>query len=166
MVNSWFNSDNLYIKFGPDSATATTAGEYKNYGPLSVIEVKLDLTTLTATAGGTIVADTTFFPKNARIEEIVVEVETAATGATATLDIGLKDTDRSTQIDYDGFVAAMTVATITPAGKKVTLTAGSSFAGALIGTTNATVGYIVANYNTAAFTAGVIKLRIYYYNPT
>lgn len=161
MVQSYYDNAGLYRKYGTDKATATKAGEYHMFGPLKLIEVTIDLTTLTSVAGATILADTTFFPKM-RIEEIILDVTTAVTGTNATLDIGLVGTDRSTEIDFNGFIAAETKANMDTAGKKITYSYGSTNYGALIGTTTASVGHLVANYNTAAFTAGVVVVRIYY----
>lgn len=160
---SWLNKDGLYLKYGTEKATTNKGGEFHNDGPLHCLEVKIDLTTLTSSA--TIVSDAIFFPKNARIEEIHVIADTAATsGGSATLDIGLQQTDRSTEIDYNGFVAALAKTAIDASGEKNKITVGSTGAGALIGTTNSTVGYLTANYNTASFTAGVVFVRIFYYN--
>src|SRR4051812_34591494 len=102
---SKYDNDGLLRKYGTEKATATTAGEYRTVGAIREIEVKLDLSTIN-TSTQTILADTTFFPKE-RIEEVVIEVQTAAASSgTGTLDVGLISTDRSTEIDYDGFIAA------------------------------------------------------------
>jgi hypothetical protein len=81
--------------------------------------------------------------------------------------VGLVRTDRTTEIDFDGILAAMPTATMT-AGNKVTLVKGGTNVGALVGsgTSIANVGYITASATTAtAFTAGVILLEIKYFNP-
>ena len=93
-------------------------------------------------------------------------METAAVGATATLDIGLVSTDRSTEIDFEAFTNAMAVASLT-AGNKLTLIKGTTSAGDMVGTgtSTANIGHITANYNTAAFTQGVIIVRIKYRKP-
>ena len=159
---AWKNNDGLYLKYGTEKATANKGGEFRLDGPLHMVEVKIDLTALTSSAA--IVSDQIFFPKNARIEEIEVVTHTAATsGGSATLDVGLQQTDRSTEIDYNGFVAALAKTAVDAAGEKNVIRVGSTGAGALIGTTNSTVGYITANYGTAAFTAGVVYVRVKYY---
>lgn len=161
---AWTNSDGLHIKTGYElGSAATAAGEYKTYGRLRDIEVKISLATLGT--GSTILSDVTFFPKGARIEEVEVVVETAATGATAVLNLGLIRTDRTTAYDADGFLAAFPLASMDAAGEKTVVRVGSTGAGAFIGTTLANVGLLVADYDTAAFTAGVIKVRIRYYAP-
>ncbi len=162
MANTWMNGDDLFVKFGTRQADTNNGGEYCAYGPTNIIEVKIDLTDVGSSSAP--VSDTVFFPKNARIEKVEVITETAATsGGAATLDIGLMNVDRSAEIDFNGFVAAMAKTAIDAAGETTTLTVGSTGAGALIGTTNATSGYISAAYGTAAFTAGVVIVRIHWH---
>jgi len=161
----WQNSDGLGVKFGRDEAasqdtTKNPSGEVKAFGGVRIAEFTLDLTDLT-TSGQTILWDTATFPKNARIEEVEVEVVTGATsGGSATLDIGLVRYDRTTEIDFDGLVAAAAKATIDTAGKRLNLINGSTAAGALIGTTTANPGFAVAKAGTAVFTAGVLRVRV------
>lgn len=163
MVQSWMNSDGLYKKYGTDAATVNNCGEYVTTGPQRMIEVTIsDLTALGSSAAPTIVSDQTFFPKM-RIEKVEIINTTAATsGGSATLSIGLIRTDRTTEIDYDGFVAQAALSTFNTAGETNSMTVGSTAAGALLGTTTTNPGYIVAYYGTAVFTAGAVKVRIYY----
>jgi hypothetical protein len=160
----WHDNDGLLRKYGTDKATANKAGEYTTLGQHRVIEFRLNMTDLADTAAASgIVSDVVFFPDNARIEKIEVVTDTAVTsGGSATLDIGLIATDRSTEIDFDGLVAALAIASFNAAGETVTITAGGTSAGALLGTTTTAPGHIVASYNTAAFTAGVVDVRVYY----
>lgn len=159
MVQSWDNADGLHLTFGPDKAIPTTAGEFKTYGELRTTEVKIDLSTLAVTTP-LILANTTYFPK-CRIEEVVIEVQTAATSSgSGTLDIGFIKQDRTTELDYNGLIAAEVKGTIDTAGKKVTYINGTSKAGALIGTTTTDVGLLVANVNTAVYQTGIVYIRI------
>lgn len=158
----WYNSDGLYIKYGTEEATAGVAGEYKMTGPQQMVELTIsNLVPLTTT--GVIQDYNVVIPKNARIEKVEVITTTAVTsGGSATLDIGLVSTDTTTAYDDDGLIAALAIASFNAAGESVVLTNGVTSAGALVGTTLASNGYLVASYNTAAFTAGAIKIRIYY----
>lgn len=165
-MGTWKNSDNLLVKLGPSEAasldtTKGAAGEYKTFGPARWTEVVLDLTDLN-TSSSIIINDVAIFPKNARIEEVELVTTTAATsGGSATLDVGLiQNSDRSTAIDEDGLIAAAALATFNAAGERLNLTVGSTGAGAMIGTTNSTVGLLVAKAGTATFTAGVVRIRI------
>lgn len=152
----------LYVKYGTERATVNTAGEYKTYGSRHEAEVVITLTGLgTASA---ILSDTALIPKGARLEEVQIVNQTAATsGGSAVLNIGLIRTDRTTAYDADGLVAALALTAYDTAGEKVIINVGSTGAGALLGTTLANSGLLVADYDTAAFTAGVLKVRVIYY---
>lgn len=156
---SWQNADGLGIQYGTNEAIQRTGGEFKTFGALRQTEILLTLSTLTSSA--VIQDNNALFPKNARIEYVDVEVVTAAsTGSSPTLDVGFIRYDRSTELDYNGLVAAAAASTIDTAGKKLTLINGATAAGALIGTTTAYPSFFTANYNTAAFTTGVIAVRV------
>lgn len=161
---AWLNSDGLYLKYGTERATPSIGGENIVDGQMREITVEIDLTTLTATE--TILADNIFFPAGARVAEVKVVTHTAAATGTA-IDLGLiAVSNRSTEVDYDGFLAAFPTASMNAAGETTTLVVGSTYAGALIGATNATVGHISASRTDAtAFTAGVIYVTIRYYFP-
>ena len=162
-MGTWLNNDNLYRKFGTTQATVQKGGEYRLDGPEHMIEVKLTLADLTQTE--TIQSDTIFFPKNARITKVEVVTHTAAATGTA-IDVGLiRSTDRTTEIDYNGFLAAFPTGSMNAAGLTTTLYEATTYNGALIGTTTADyAGHISASMTDAtAFTAGVIYVRIFYY---
>lgn len=161
-MGTWFNDDGLQLKYGTDKTVPNIGGEFRTNGALREIEFKIDLTKLTATAA--IIDDTVFFPKNARLEEVEIVVYTAADSAadTAALNIGLVKTDRSTAIDADGIVKALAQTNIDAAGEKVVLRKGSTGVGDLVGVTNTSVGYFTADYDTEAYTAGVVFVRIRY----
>lgn len=170
MVQSWMNSDNLYLKFGPDKATAATSGEYVMTGALHEVEVNITLSALTATE--TILDDNIFLPAGVRIQEVELLTTTAAATGTA-IDVGLiKATDRSTEVDYDGLLAAAPTAVMDLAGERTIYTAATTVpasatgTGALIGTTLAYTSMISASRtDSTAFTAGVVRVKIRYYKP-
>lgn len=171
-MGTWSNSDGLYIKFGTDEVTVTDGGEYNTFGALHEVELEIPLASL-STSTNYFLSDTVTIPNGARIEKVVLVVETAATsGGSATLDIGLIDQDRSTAFDDDGLVAALALAEMSDEGAVITFVngadstpAGESGDGALVGTTLSNTGLIIASANTAVFTAGRLKCRIYWYNP-
>jgi len=159
-MGSNLNADGLFQKFGPTKAVPTTAGEYVTTGQLREIQVKIDLTGLTASE--VVQSDQIFFPKM-RIAEVEILTHTAAATGTA-IDIGLIATDRATEIDYDGLAAAFPTASMDTAGDKVTLLTDTTYNGALIGTTTTSVGYITCSRtDSTAFTTGVIFVKIRYY---
>lgn len=167
MATNWLNSDGLYVKFGTNEATPGVAGEYGFFtdGDVHVLEVRIsDLTTLTDSTQN-ILDQNVWLPKNARIEWVDVINTTAATGTNAVLDLGLQRFDQSTELDYDGLLADAPRTDWDALGETKHYMVGVTGAGALMGTVLANPGYLVATYDTAAFTAGAIKIRIGYSFP-
>ena len=163
-MGTWTNNDGLRIKIGASEANVTQGGEYNKTGEYHIVETRIGLTGLgTASA---LVEPGIIIPKGARIEDVEVVAETAATsGGAAALNVGLVRLDNSTAIDVDGLVAAAALTTIDAAGEKTVLRPGVTGAGALIGTTLANAGKIVADYDTAAYTAGSVIIRVKFYVP-
>jgi hypothetical protein len=161
---AYFNSDGLLLKYGTERGLPTQGGEYKTYGRLHEIEIQIDMTKLTDPTE-TIQSDVTILPSGVIIQEVEIDVKTAAATGVA-IDIGLTRLDRATELDYDGIVAALATASIA-AGKKIVITNGSTSAGALIGgSALANPAYISASRTTAtAFTAGYIVVTIRYWKP-
>lgn len=157
----WLNNDGLYVKFGTEEGDVGILGEYRSTGPLRMSEINLDLTTLAST--DTILDYTTYLPKDAFIEKVEIETKTSSTsGGSATLSVGLYKSDGTTAISATGLVSALALATIGNAGTLTTLTLGSTSAGAKIGSTPGFPAYFSAKYGTAAFTAGVVAIRVYW----
>ena len=168
-MGTGFDGDTLFRKFGVTKAIPNKAGEYKTPGLLREVEVTIDLTTLTQAE--VIQSDQVFIPAGGRIHEVEVIAKTGAATGTA-IDVGLTRTDRTTQLDFDGLLAAFVTASMNTAGETsiirqaVTVPTGLAGTGALIGTTTANVGYISASATDAtAFTAGVILVKIRYFTP-
>lgn len=165
----YLDNTGLYVKIGTETAIPSTGGEYRTYGELREIELTLNLASAPLlSAGPLIVNDNLFFPKGVIVQEVETYCSTAAVGSTATFDLGLMATDRSTEVDFNGFLAAVaqSAAALSTVGTKTIYTKGVSGAGVLVGGTATTaVGYICMNYNTAAFTQGQIKVRIRYFRP-
>lgn len=169
---SWFNSDGLLVKFGTEEGVAGIAGTLEDaFSSLHEAVVYVNLLSLGVTPGATstILDDNVFIPKNARLQEIEIINITAATSAgSPTLDVGLIKRDRTTELDYNGILAAQAMTSHDAAGETTVVRVGSAGAGALLGTTLTDTGggYIVANYNTAAYTAGRLRLAIRYFLPS
>lgn len=162
---AWLDNAGLYQKFGTEQTVTAAGGEYKTYGELREIEFKITLSAV-PTGTGTIIpgTDNIFMPAGVMVEEVQTIADTAATGATATLNLGLIRTDRTTEIDFNGLLAAAPLANMDVTGERFTYTAGVAGAGALVGaaTVGSNPGYFCADWDTAAFTAGVITVRIKY----
>lgn len=167
---AYFNTDGLYIKMGREEGAQAKGGTYRTHGALQQTEVKLDLVTDSLVATSIVGSSSgqlgTIIPGGVRIEAVEVITETAVTsGGSATLDVGLVRLDRTTEIDNNGLVAALAIASFNASGERVYLTNGVTGFGALVGTTTTFPGYIVSNYGTAAFTAGKVVVRVYWYRP-
>lgn len=162
-MGTWTNNDGLYIKYGTSEAEVTTGGSYgTGVAGMHVTEVVFDATALGASAA--IQADTTVIPSGVILHKVEVIADVAATsGGSAVLNVGLIRLDRSTELDYDGIIAALPVANMGTIGELTTLSQDVTYSGALIGTTTANAGLITADYDTAAFTAGTIRVKIYWY---
>lgn len=169
-MGTWMNSDGLYIKYGTSEGVSThKAGEFEDsVAGMTILELTMDLSLLTQTE--TILNDAVFIPANAFIAWVeTVAIVGAATGTA--IDVGLIARDRSTEIDYNGLLAAAPTANMNTAGETsryqvaVTIPTGLTGTGALVGTevTTAGGGYVSASMTDAtSFTAGTIKLRIAY----
>lgn len=160
---AYMDSAGLYNKYGTEQTVPSTGGEYVTTGELREIEIKINLANLTVAE--TIQNDNLFVPAGMVIQEVEIYTDVAAATGVA-IDLGLTRTDRSTEIDFDGILAAYTTASMT-AGSKVVLVKGSSLVGALVGgSALANVGQISCSATTStAFTAGTIRVRIRYFRP-
>ena len=168
MVQAWLDNTGLYQKYGVDQTTPMAGGEYRSNGETREIEFKITLADLGSSAAIIEGTDNLVMPAGFTVETVEVIADTAAvaSGGSATLDIGLIRYDRSTEIDYNGLVAAMAKTAIDTTGEKNILNKGSTGAGALVGTTvGSNPGYFTANYGTAAFDSGVVTVRVKFRKP-
>lgn len=166
---AYVNRDGLLVMTDGEEGITRSHGSYLEYGPTpGNVEVVVDFSHITSTAsipGGTGVYGISI-PKDKQIEEIELFVENAFTsGGAATLDIGLVRFDRTTEIDYDGLVAALALTSLDAKGEKIVLRVGSTGAGALVGQVLTNPGLVTVRYNTAAYTAGKLKVRIKWFDP-
>lgn len=155
------NADGLTLKYGTDRAAVGKGGEYVTVGATRELELKIDLTTLTQAE--TILSDAAVLPAGARIQEVEVVTHTAAATGTA-IDLGTIRMDRTTELDYNGLLAAFPTASMNAAGEKTVIVDNTTYDGVQVGTTLVYPAYISASMTDAtAFTAGVIFVRIRYY---
>lgn len=185
---NWFNKDNLPLQFGTSKANSENWGDYVTYGGNRICEGLIDLTTLTTAAPATfsvaIQSLTTLFgPAGGTsgansntwfIEKVELVVETAATtSSSATLKVGLVQNDMATvPSNYDhALINAETTAAMATVGDiqvyvgADSVPAGSTHGGTLIGSTPAAATgpyFITAQTGTGTFTAGKVRVRIYY----
>lgn len=160
---SWTNNDGLFLQYGTSKAVPTTAGDYLSYGEWRDIEFTVTLSSLTTSP--TIIANTTFLGTNVFLESVNINMETAAAGGTS-LSIGTMRLDRTTSVSNINVVNALVTASMTQ-GASITMTGGSTSAGALVGTTVTTAqlpdgaAYLTATV-AGTYSAGVAKIRLRY----
>lgn len=169
------NADGLLQYYGIGENVITKAGEFATTGGSRVTEVIINLLALSTAcpaAGGNecIIADNVTLPNGAIIEKVEVYVLKETSGANANLDLGLVDQDRTTEIDFNGLLAAadnFNGGTDLGASYTYQILDGSltSEGGALIGTKLTNTGILTASPDTADFTAGVVRVRITWYVP-
>src|SRR6267378_3180604 len=166
---NWLDGDGRYRQYGTSKATPETGGDFLSYGANRVVEVSIDLTTLTSTAA--IQSNTTFFGTSVAnqlyIEKVEVVVETASASGTS-FSVGLiQKSDRATiPSGYStAFVNALINASTNAAGDLITLSAGSTSAGGLIGSqpAAATSPYYITALSSGTYTTGKVKIRIFYH---
>lgn len=178
---TWMNNDGLFVKFGAEEGAVWRGGEVSDAQRHEVewIINASDVVSATNSILGSIktASDSmagTFgieIPKGARIERLETIVVTPFTSSgtigTSTLLMGLiKDSDRVTELDFDGFTTASFVGSLfDAAGETQAVIVGSTGAGALLGTTLAESGVVsVSNSQHGAhpFTAGRLKVKLWY----
>lgn len=158
----------LLQKFGPDKGRARLAGEVSQLeSGRHCATVYLNLGNMPTAASGNemIVDDTVTIPNGAFIEQVdVLVIKEPVTSGSPNLDLGLVDQDRSTEIDFNGLIAAGDAWETggTDLGTLFTYVKGTTEAGALIGTKLTNTGIITASPDTADWTAGFLQIRIYY----
>lgn len=160
----WVDNTGLVQEWGLEQTVNSKGGEYRNNSKEREIELTIDLATLTEAE--TVLDNNITFPTSVKITEIEIFVETAAATGTA-IDLGFVRQDRTTEIDFDGLLAAFVTATMT-VGNKIVLRKGGTQAGAMVGSGVATTlpAYFTCSRTSAtAFTAGRIKVTIRYERP-
>lgn len=166
-TNNWVNADGLNVYFGIGESVVTRGGEFELVDGKHLTEVFIDLVQISAALGDEyIVADNVTIPNGAMIEKVEVMVTEVSAGSGSTLDLGLVDQDRSTEIDFDGLlVNATTTWHAGVIGTIVEYDTNTSGNGALMGTVLTNTGLITASVDTAAYTSGKIRVRIYWSVP-
>jgi hypothetical protein len=165
-TNYWDNSDGLRIYF-PDSDRTTRGGSVISAGSNQTNAV-IDLTALPTVSSGDqqIILENVVFPLGASIDKVELIVRKETAGSSATLDVGLVKTDRSTEYDFNGLLAAANDFNAgTDVGKVFTFTNGATEAGTKLGIPLTEAAYLTANAATADFTAGIVELRIFWTVP-
>lgn len=174
---SWTNSDGLYVKFAKEEGQVASGGDKLTAGGIQVIEVDIPYTELLSATDAIVgsVANPgargVIVPKGARIMAVETLVTTAFTSSgtigSSTLLLGLiKASDRSTELDFNGFTTASYVGSkLDAVGERNYQEVGTTGSGALIGTSLSEDGVLSASNSAHAshpYTAGEVKVRIYF----
>ena len=169
--STWINGDQLKVRF-PAAANTPTRGGSISKSDGNMAEFFITLADLPATSGnsnGLVVADNVRIPAGAFIEKVEVMVTKEPTDAsgTANLDLGTCIAHGAagvlTGVDSDGFLAAADLFSAgTDLGTIVTYDTLTTESGVRIGTVLAADYLVTASYDTAAFTGGVIRVRIFW----
>jgi hypothetical protein len=162
---AYLDNAGLYRKYGTEKTAANKVGEYRTDGANRIIEIKgLDLTTLVA--GDAIISDTLFFPKNWILERAEIWTKTAATTASsATLNVGVIDLDRTSNLDEDAILDNVAIADMNADGEYNQKVGPAADTGLGVVADKDTVltapKYITAGTSTGTYTAGVIDIRLH-----
>lgn len=157
----WINNDGLRVRLGVTEAEVTRGGEFEMDGGLRVYESTIDLANLGSSSALLEDSWNIVLPSGFNIVEVDVTNETAATsGGSATLNLGLVRQDTTTTYDADGILAVAPLADYDAVGETKSYRVGVTGAGAFFGVPLVNAGFLVADYDTAAFTAGRIRVLI------
>lgn len=173
---TWINNDGLVVKFAKEEGVASRGGEVSTLDDgshvypfyINYTDINASVQILGAGSGVDAGSIGIVLPKGLYIEELETVAEDAFTSsgtiASATLALGLKLMDRSTELDHDGLLTtSFTGGNIDSAGEKTVVRKGSTGAGALIGTALTNNGVIVVQNSTHAtnpYTAGKLLVRV------
>lgn len=162
-MGTWNNDDGLYVRFGTTKTVEANGGESTTDGKKRTVTVRFKYSDLAAAGTEKILLEGVTIPSGAFLESATLTVLEAfdSSGNTATLSLGLIDSDRLTAWDADGIDATIAETAIDAVGDVITCD------GALIGTvlSNSVPGYITATVGTEAFTAGKAELDVVWYQP-
>lgn len=162
-TGTWYNSDGLLVKIGTAEAKISRGGELGETSTRRVITFNLKLTDLTASPQ--VINTGISIPKGSLIDKVTTISETAATGSTATLNVGTVGHDWTTGQADTALLAAQALSTLSTAGTETATTVGGTYAGTALGVATTASGFITAKYATAAFTAGEVRVIVEFYVP-
>jgi hypothetical protein len=170
-TGDWHNNDGMMVWFGTGRATPSRGGEYSVLANgIHVISGMLDLATLPTAASGDeqIIWENVWLPDNVFILKVrVTVIEEPTTSGSPNLDFGLVAKDRSTEVDFNGLLAAADAFEAgTDLGVIVEYDTATTEAGVLIGTQfTSGPAYFTASPDTADWTDGTLKLDVEFYVP-
>ena len=165
-MSKWQNKDGVLVKFGNTEGEVAKGGAVKSYGNLNVAEFEIDMATLpNITAGVLYLSDTLIIPAGAIVQRVVTTIHKVSVGSGANFNLGLRKAADRAAYDDDGLIIAADAEHTTAVGTRTKYEQGGTDHGATLGIILTEDSFIVASYDTAAFTAGIYKVRIEWYVP-
>lgn len=164
-MSLWTNSDGLRVRLGTTEAEVTRGG-FINSDANTTYEFVIDLVNLGSASAELEDVQDFVIPAGFVFYEVRIVTETAVTGTNATLNIGLNKQDRSTAYDATAFLAAAPRTDWATVGTSFTYKVGVTGIGtkvgvAIVDSADAHAGLtLCADYDTAAFTAGRIRVQL------
>lgn len=163
---SWTNLDGVTIFFG----TSEPAGADTVSSTPSVRAQELTITLSELTASRAVQSESVMIPSGCTITRLDVTVLTAGVTAGAPLlSVGLIEQDEVTNLSDTSLVALMPKTLLTPVGTTTILVHGSTYAGVDVQVSGGAgidqilgAYFVTAKISTSSFTAGKIRIRIYY----
>jgi hypothetical protein len=169
---TWTNSDGLVVGFGTHTEDNNVPAVTSDLGPERAIVVEYDLASLPDTfAAANRSPQEVIIPRGSVFTRGYIETLVAVTGTNATLELGTWGTGDATDDPNGLMTAAATQATMANVGD-VQLMEGALIADAadsglaVAGATSNSDVVLAPSYETAAFTAGRIKVVVYYIAPS
>lgn len=176
---TWMNSDGLFIRYGTDESDQPRGAHRKVPGTGEhVLEMNIAYTdmasatpALLGAASATTDGSATVLPKGAKVTGVETIVTTAFTSSgtigSSTFVLGTKkSSDRTTELDHDGILAAGATGTVLGlATVGTTVRTGATGRGAHFETALSEEGLIVASNSAHAshpYTAGAARVRVFY----
>lgn len=132
MSETWVNDDGLVVKFGTTEAKDRVIGAINNEGEYQVLTLELDTDDTdnfpVDADGSVILNDNLQIPEGVLIEsvEVVTYEDFDSAGDAFVFDIGVIDTDRSSNADPDALIDAATQSEMNTGGTNVAGWVGSA----------------------------------------
>ena len=155
---AWTNEDGLIKRFGTDSAAVLPGGTTAESKYRTLVH-KFDYTDIATTDVTVPNPNEAFIPANAVIMRATLRVTTGFVGATATLDIGLKNS-AGVNTDDDAIDSAIAVTALNVEGDTILCNGADIVDGDLTALRYTEAQYIMTTWDTAAFTAGAATLIV------
>lgn len=173
---TWTNSDGLVVGFGTHTEDNNVAAVVQSANGIVTVTAEYTLLGLSDTfAAANVNPQDHRIPRGSVVTQCIVHTLVTPTGSGATLDLGLWGADIATEVVdvANGLVAAATVAELDIIGSAILCDGPYIVDSATAASTQYAVGavaeancVIAPSYETAAFTAGKVRVILSYLPPS